>query len=132
MTKMAKKKIITEEKSEEIFAEMSVVKEETPTEQPQPIVKSLKNFTKFVRQPDVELAIDPILAQILRDVKGENDELQRQIAENNRVLTRGFSKILMMNAVGIRQGCLPMWKEGTDILVIPIPDVMVQKVEEED
>ena len=103
---------------------------ETPNE-PQPPMKALtKPVTKLVRQPNMELAIDPILAALIRSYDEENAALKRQYEENNRAKKRAIDKVLAMNAVQLRQNASPSWVGGTDVLSVPVPDVVAQVPQE--
>lgn len=99
----------------------------------EPIVKPLtKPVTKLVRQPNIELAIDPILAALIRSYDEENAALKRQYEENNRAKKRAIDKVLAMNAVQLRQNASPSWVGGTDVLSVPVPDVVAQVPQEND
>lgn len=121
--KPAVMKVIADEPVQEVT--------ETLNEPQPPIVKPLtKPVTKLVRQPNVELAIDPILAALIRSYDEENAALKRQYEENNRAKKRAIDKVLAMNAVQLRQNASPSWVGGTDVLSVPVPDVVAQVPQE--
>ena len=101
------------------------------TKTPVVLPKPFTSVTKMVRQPNVDIAVDPILAQVIRDYEMENENLQKQFAENTRARNRAIAKILTMNALQLRVNCTCKWLPGTDILSVPVPDVVTKTKEEE-
>jgi hypothetical protein len=78
---------------------------------------------KFVRQPDVELELDAILAETIKEFERENAEYLRQLENNNLALAKLYGKILRMNGLQLRHQSMPKWKPDTYILCVPVPDV---------
>ena len=78
-------KAVEAEQTAEPITEFIAEPKETPVVALSPIAppKTAQKGTKYTEVSDLQLAVDPIMMQVLRDYDADNAELNRQFQNNN-------------------------------------------------
>ena len=116
-------KAVEAEQTVEPITEFIAEPKETPVVALSPIAppKTAQKGTKYTEVSDLQLAVDPIMMQVLRDYDADNAELNRQFQENNRAKNRMIDRLLSMNGAKVREGAKISFDDAANLMYVPQP-----------